>query len=489
MEKMNSDFALIDTPLTVSEINLLIKKTFEERFFNISITGEISSFRPSGNGHWYFTLKDEKSQISAVMFRSMHYNIDFNPSDGDLVTVVGNIDVYSPRGTYQIICQSMKKVGEGAILQEIEKRRSYYEGLGYFDQRKKKKLPPYPTTIGVVTASTGAAIQDILDTTKKRAPSVNIILYETLVQGSTAAKSIANAIDMANELMLCDLLIVGRGGGSIEDLLPFSEAEVIEAIHRSKIPIISAVGHEIDYAISDDVADAMAITPTAGAMLATEGIFERREKLKTLKDELKSEMKSRLISAESKLIDLSYLTLLIEKKASITIPLPDEIKRIVMHRRDSAELRVSYASDSISETIKSIFKDRKERTEKSLSDIKASLPIIYKSKKSSFITVTRELRQSRELVNQELSNKINLLNKELNSEIKIKLSTCEGIYLSLSKELEALNPKSILERGYAIVSKSDGSIIKDKKEIKKGDIINITLSKSEFKAIAKGEEL
>ena len=294
---------------------------------------------------------------------------------------------------------------------------------------------------------------------------------------------------MANELMLCDLLIVGRGGGSIEDLLPFSEAEVIEAIHRSKIPIISAVGHEIDYAISDDVADAMAITPTAGAMLATEGIFERREKLKTLKDELKSGMKSRLISAESKLIDLSYLTLLIEKKASITIPLPDEIKRIVMHRRDSAELRVSYASDSISETIKSIFKDRKDRTEKSLTDIKASLPIIYKSKKSSFITVTRELRQSRELVNQELSNKINLLNKELNSEIKIKLSTCEGIYLSLSKELEALNPKSILERGYAIVSKSDGSIIKDKKEIKKGDIINITLSKSEFKAIAKGEEL
>lgn len=343
---MNTDFALIDKPLTVSEINLLIKTTFEERFFNISVTGEISNFKASGSKHWYFTLQDRESQISAVMFRSMQYGLDFIPKDGDLVTVMGNIDVYAKRGTYQIICRTMKKAGEGALLAEIEKRKAYYEALGWFDPQLKKPIPEIPNTIGVVTASTGAALQDILNTTKNRAPSVNIIVYPVLVQGDMAAAEIAAAIEMANAVPIADVLIVGRGGGSVEDLMPFSEPDVIKAIHESEIPVISGVGHEVDWALSDYVADKRAITPTAAASVATEGIYKRREKLNQIRQLLLSAIREKLFKAEGKVISLSELNALMGKKCSLSLPSLSDLTRLLEHRMENAELRLSYAEDA-----------------------------------------------------------------------------------------------------------------------------------------------
>ena len=267
----NSDNTLLDKPLTISEINQLLKAFIRERFYNICLVGEISSFRPSANGHWYFTLKDEKSQISAVMFRSANAMCPFTPCDGDLVEVTGNLDVYEVRGTYQIIIQSMKHAGLGAILAQLQKKKEYYQSLGWFDPDGKPPLPLYPKNIGVITASTGAAIKDILDTTGRRAPSVDITIYPVLVQGESAPAMIAAAIRQANELSISDVLIVGRGGGSIEDLLPFSSDEVVKAVHESEIPVISAVGHEIDTSLCDYVATRRAITPTDAAVIATEG--------------------------------------------------------------------------------------------------------------------------------------------------------------------------------------------------------------------------
>lgn len=484
---MYSDFALIDTPLTVSEINTLIKKTFEERFFNLCVTGEISSFRPSGNGHWYFTLKDSQSQLAAVMFRSMQYKLEFRPKDGDLVTVTGNIDVYAPRGTYQIICQSMVKAGEGALLAEIEKRKARYESMGYFDLKDKKPIPRTPSRIGVVTASTGAAIQDILKATGERAPSVDITLYETLVQGSNASQMIANAIDMANADGTCDVLIVGRGGGSIEDLLPFSEEPVIEAIHRSRIPVISAVGHEIDWSISDYVADQRAITPTEGAVIATAGIFEIRKQLHQLKDELSSVMEKRILIARQSIPSTSELVQIMKTRSRIALPSQEDLKLTLMRRIDSCTMRLGFASDGIAEAVMATVKDRESRIANARKEALSALPGLYSARVQSLRFVTAAIRARSEESTLRLQHRIELLEKEAMSAIRDKLQRRETLLSSLSGSLEALNPQDVLSRGYAIVFNEEHRVIRSSNEVKAGDRLEIHLGKGIVKAHAEGD--
>lgn len=484
---MYSDFALIDTPLTVSEINTLIKKTFEERFFNLCVTGEISSFRPSGNGHWYFTLKDSQSQLSAVMFRSMQYKLEFRPKDGDLVTVTGNIDVYAPRGTYQIICQSMVKAGEGAILAEIEKRKARYESMGYFDLKDKKPIPRTPSRIGVVTASTGAAIQDILKATGERAPSVDITLYETLVQGKNASQLIANAIDMANEDATCDVLIVGRGGGSIEDLLPFSEEPVIEAIHRSRIPVISAVGHEIDWSISDYVADQRAITPTEGAVIATAGIFEIRKQLHQLKDELSAVMERRLLIARQSIPSVTELALLMKSRSQVTLPSPEDLRLTLLRRIDSYTMRLGFASDGAEEAVLATLKDRESRIRSLRSEALSSLPRLYSARVQSLRFATAAVKARSAESTLKLEHRIELLEKEAGSAIRDKLQRNETRLRAVSGSLEALNPEEVLSRGYAIVFDGQHKVVRDSSKVKAGDRLEIKLGKGIVKALAEGE--
>ncbi len=291
---------LFMTELSVSELTSLIKQTLEQGFYGLKVTGEISNFRPSSTGHWFFTLKDASCSISAVMFKGSTWKVDFTPQEGDKVTVTGGLDVYGARGTYQLKCDTMEKSGFGQILAMLEMRKRHYASLGYFDEKTKKAIPKRPLRVGVVTSPTGAALQDILNILERRAPSLDVLVLPATVQGEGAASSIANRIQQANNLLLCDVLIVGRGGGSIEDLLPFSEESVIEAIHASEIPVVSAVGHEIDWALSDFVADLRAPTPSAAAELVSQGYLDYRNQVANLHVQLQRSMENRLLLAESK---------------------------------------------------------------------------------------------------------------------------------------------------------------------------------------------
>ena len=278
---------------SVSQITDLIKEILETSFRSIIIEGEISNWRPSAAGHIYFTLKDNNAQIKAVIFRGAAMKLNFRPKDGDKVRCTGNLSVYAPQGNYQIIVNTMEMAGAGNILQMLEERKRKLAAEGIFDDERKKPLPLFPRTIGVVTSPTGAAIRDILNVTKRRNPGMNIIVLPAIVQGEGAAQTICKMIEIANFYELCDVLIVGRGGGSLEDLLPFSEESVVRAVAESKIPTISAVGHEIDWALCDYSADRRAPTPSAAAEMAVPLLSDIRQNLTAYKDALCSEMTRR----------------------------------------------------------------------------------------------------------------------------------------------------------------------------------------------------
>lgn len=281
---MSGNFLPTDAVFSVSQITDLIKEILETSFNSITIEGEISNWRPSAAGHIYFTLKDSAAQISAVMFRGSAYHLSFQPKDGDKVRCTGSISVYAPRGGYQIIITKMEPVGSGNILQMLEERKKKLAAEGLFDESKKKPLPLFPRTIGVVTSPTGAAIRDILNVTKRRNPGVSITVLPAIVQGDGADKTIVKMIQLANFYKLCDVLIVGRGGGSLEDLLPFSEESVVRAVAESEIPVISAVGHEIDWALCDYSADRRAPTPSAAAEMAVPLLADLQQEISGYKD-------------------------------------------------------------------------------------------------------------------------------------------------------------------------------------------------------------
>ena len=271
---------------SVSQITSLIKEILESSFQTITIEGEISNWRPSSSGHIYFTLKDNLSQIKAVIFRSAAYKLSLNPKDGDKVRCTGNVTVYAAQGNYQIIISKMEPVGTGNILQMLEERKQKLAKEGLFDSEKKRPLPLFPQTIGVVTSPTGAAIRDILNIAKRRNPKINILVLPAIVQGDGAAQTIIKMIEIANFYKLCDILIVGRGGGSLEDLLPFSEENVVRAVSSSNIPVISAVGHEIDWALCDYAADFRAPTPSAAAEMAIPVLEDIKIELQDYREDL-----------------------------------------------------------------------------------------------------------------------------------------------------------------------------------------------------------
>ncbi len=279
---------------TVSEITNCLKDLIEGNFDSVTIEGEISNFRPSSSGHVYFSLKDDKSIISAVMFSFDFRSLNFRPQEGTLVRAKGKLSVYAARGNYQIIVKSMEQSGEGRILQMLEERKRRFFEEGLFAPENKKPLPFFPKVIGVVTSPTGAALQDVKNITRRRNSLVSLLVLPCLVQGSEAAPTIAKMIHIANVHKLCDVLIVGRGGGSLEDLLPFSEECVVRAIYESEIPVISAVGHEIDNALSDYAADVRAPTPSAAAELATPVLEDIFRTIKKCEDELEHAVVSKL---------------------------------------------------------------------------------------------------------------------------------------------------------------------------------------------------
>lgn len=281
--------------LTVTALTKYIKYKFDHDYNleEVLLEGEISNFRHNSRGHFYFTLKDENASISVIMFSSFAKTVKFEPKDGMKVFVKGNVSVYEPQGTYRLNVKEMKSDGVGDLYLAFQQLKSELEKEGLFDPRYKKKLPMFPNTVGVITSPTGAAIRDIINTIGRRYPLTRVVLYPAIVQGDGAKDDIVKQIKLANDQNICDVLIVGRGGGSIEDLWAFNERIVAQAIFDSNIPIISAVGHEIDFTIADFVADMRAATPTAGAEIATPSIDVLKENIKYNVDYMNKVLKQR----------------------------------------------------------------------------------------------------------------------------------------------------------------------------------------------------
>jgi len=402
--------------ITIGALNKYLKNLFDRdpNLQEVYLKAEISNFKAHTRGHLYFTLKDETSRINAVMFSYNVSKLKFKPVDGMKVLVKGKIAVYEATGSYQIYVEEMDQDGLGNLYIEFEKLKKKLASEGLFDQDKKKRIPKVPRKIGIVTASTGAAIKDILTTIKRRFPICETILFPSLVQGVDAAKDIVKNIEIANTYDI-DTLIVGRGGGSIEDLWPFNEEIVARAIYDSKVPVISAVGHEIDFTIADFVADLRAPTPTAAAELAVPNIETINTYLENVVNRSTISMNNYIDSRKQVLSSLvsSYVL----KKPTAMY----EIK----------EQNLDFLIDNLNKGIKKILDNNKIRLYKVSSSYVLNNPdIMYKFK---------------------MQNLEHIINK-----------------------LDVLNPMNTLKRGYSIVKKDD-KVISDIKNVFVDDIINVSV--------------
>lgn len=405
-----------EVSLTVTDINNYIKNIVDGDFFlsNVTLKGEISNLKFHTRGHLYFSLKDENSKINAVMFNYKNLGLNFIPKDGMNVIVKGKVSVFTTGGSYQITVSNMKEDGIGNlyILFEELKRRLQREGL--FSPEHKKKLPRIPKKVGVITASTGAAVKDIISTINRRFPLTEIILFPTLVQGVGAKENIVKMINEANKSDV-DVIILGRGGGSIEDLWAFNEEIVARAIYNSNKPIVSAVGHEIDFTISDFVSDMRAPTPTGAAELVVPSKVEIQSYL--------NDYKGRIISVINKKIK-SYTDTFSKLKSTYILKNP-----ISMYEIDEQKL------DNMLEKLGSIMTYKLEREKSELNNL------------SKMIS----------------PNMLNRLDKE-----KIKLENIET-------KLNLLNPENILKKGYSLTL-VEGKIVKSINSVKKGSIIDTKFS-------------
>lgn len=275
---------------TVSRLNQTVRQLLEMEMGQIWLSAEISNFSQPSSGHWYFTLKDDLAQVRCAMFRTANRRTTFRPQNGQQVLVRATITLYEPRGDYQLIAESMQPAGDGLLQQKFEQLKQQLSSEGLFDAQFKQPLPNPATCIGVITSATGAALHDILHVLQRRDPSLPVIIYPTAVQGAEAPGQIVRAIELANRRQECDVLIVGRGGGSLEDLWSFNEEQVARAIFASKIPIVSAVGHETDVTIADFIADLRAPTPSAAAELVSRNQIELLRQLQSQQQRLEMAM-------------------------------------------------------------------------------------------------------------------------------------------------------------------------------------------------------
>lgn len=347
-----------DTVFTVTNLTSLIRDILEGTFSNITLEGEISNFRPNASGHMYFTIKDSGAQISAVMFRGKAAYLNFAPKDGMKVRVTGSVSVYAPRGNYQIIINKMEIAGQGDILQILEERKQRLAAEGLFNEERKKPVPRYAKRIGIVTSPTGAALRDILQITRRRNRGVDVVIFPALVQGEGAAETIAKQIENANDFNLCDVLIVGRGGGSLEDLLPFSEEVVVRAIANSKIPVVSAVGHEIDWSLADYAADMRAPTPSAAAELVVQKQADLFQNLDTYINFFYTEISSKVEKLKLMAKSFSIENLEIRFRT---------IEQPLLNRLD-------YAKDALSDGIAEKIKDTRQKIQNCVTVLENASP-------------------------------------------------------------------------------------------------------------------
>ena len=440
--------------ISVGELNKSAKYLLENNFQNISVIGEISNLARPSSGHIYFTLKDEDGAIRCAMFKNQNLKLNFSPDDGDKCVLKGQVSLYAPRGDYQLIVKSIQPAGAGNLMQQFEALKKKLDVEGLFSLDKKINIPESPKHIGIITSLSTAAFQDIISTVNRRAPSTKISVSEATVQGENAHVSILKAMERIldfnkiTESNPIDLVVFARGGGSIEDLWCFNNEELAREISNFPIPTISGVGHEIDFTICDFVSDLRVPTPTAAAELITEFNFQLQDRFNEIRFDLERDI----------LQKIENLKLLIENKnAKLKNPLTK--LREISQSLDNIDLRLHQNQKLI------------------IANYKNTINLLSKGI-NSYSPAKKLLDLNRQLV---------LFNDVLQKGISSKFKTFNNQLIEFNKNLDILNPLSILDRGYAILTDNNGKAIKNSSEVSKGDLLKARLSKGNLEVDVKNK--
>ncbi|WP_159738656.1 exodeoxyribonuclease VII large subunit [Vibrio atypicus] len=430
---------------TVSRLNAEVRLLLENEMGIVWLVGEISNFSAPVSGHWYLTLKDSRAQVKCAMFRGNNRRVTFKPQNGNQVLVKARLSLYEPRGDYQLIIESMQPEGDGRLQQQFDELKMKLAGEGLFAQTNKQPLPEHPKRVGVITSKTGAALFDILDVLKRRDPSLPVVVYPTMVQGEEAAIQIAQAIGCANSRNECDVLIVGRGGGSLEDLWCFNNEILARTIASSQIPIISAVGHEVDVTIADFVADMRAPTPSAAAELVSRDNSHKGQALVTRQQKLASALRYYLSQQRQRTTALLHR---LEKQH------PNHQLQRQSQQLDDLEMRLQRSM----ERYLSLRQQKVERQQHRL-----------------------ELNSPVKRLSIQQSNLQRLEQKLLDAMDRKLLNTRHQLALAAEK-LDTVSPLATLKRGYSITQSDSGKVITKASEIKTGDTLVTRLSDGEIRS-------
>lgn len=438
--------------VSVTELNGRVKSLLRDTpsLNDIWVVGEISNFKLYSSGHCYFTIKDQTSMVSAVLFRNARSRLSFEPGDTMKIEAFGSVDLYPERGSYQFIVQSMRKSGTGDLYLEYERLRRKLEAEGLFDRSRKRPLPRYPSTIGVVTSPTGAVIHDIITTTARLFP-VDILLAPAKVQGEGAAESVVKGIELLNRAGV-DMIIVGRGGGSLEDLWAFNEEPVVRAIAASKIPVISSVGHETDTTLSDFAADVRAPTPTGAAEMA---VRDRREIVR----EIDSLMSRAGIALESVLRNMHRDFDVVDSKLR---------PRRAMETVEYQEMRVDDLSNRAANALGSKLSSMNRAYDAVGGRPESAVKLFMSESHRRFQRESELLRPSLSVTLSESKMRFGRVSERLLPRIGAVLDGKRAGVQTMSARLDALNPYSVLNRGYSFVTTSDGRAVSSVKELEPG---------------------
>lgn len=429
---------MADNIYSVSQLNQSVRLMLENQLGAVWLTGEISNFSQPVSGHWYLSLKDENAQVRCAMFRMKNLRVSFRPTNGMQVLVRANVSLYEPRGDYQLIIESMLLAGEGLLMQQFEALKLKLAAEGLFAQHLKKNLPHFSKAVGIITSKTGAALQDILHILQRRDPSLKIIIYPTAVQGKDAATDIAQMIELANQRQEVDVLIVGRGGGSLEDLWCFNEEMVARAIFHSHLPVISAVGHETDVTIADFVADLRAPTPSAAAELVSRNQTELLQQLQYRRQRLEIALDRLFAEKQQKLRHLSLR---------------------LHNQHPQAQLRIQ--QQLITQLSHRLQQSLRHRWQKKAENLTALSMRLYKN------PLPLRLQQYEQQLAQ--------LKVRLNSHMNLTLSLQQKQLAHLCGKLDSLSPLKVLARGYSITQNQQNLTIRSMKDVNVGEQIKTRL--------------
>lgn len=428
------------TVLTVEQLNRQIRQMIEGQLDTLWVQGEISNFKAHTSGHYYFSLKDAKSQISAVMFRGHNSRLKFRPKDGDEVLLRGKVTVYEPRGNYQIMAEAMEPVGAGALQKAFEQLKDKLKKEGLFEASRKRPLPAHPKHIAIVTSPTGAAIRDMLNILARRNRSSQVTVVPTVVQGASAAPQIVAALKMAYRIPSVDVIIVGRGGGSIEDMWCFNDEALARTIAESPVPIVSAVGHEIDFTISDFVADLRAPTPSAAAELVSKNAEEIFQKLGSLRRFLDLSIAKQLKLARQKLSHFEV--------------------RLVDPKRKLQDLAL--------------------RNDDLFNRLNQAMNFFVEKKKMRVALLTESLTSPKAVIDQKKSH-LKMVQFRLNQSMQSFVGHKKDQLGQYAAVLNSMSPLKVVERGYSM-AKTKGKILKKAKQVQVGDAIEVTLMQGRLEA-------